>query len=148
MVLSVWENMTTTTHPRSNGFLKKLFMGMCCLFIMQIPYSSSAQHMLEINIKYLYQQSQFLSISDQHPWLVLKDRLLRVSDEGSQLNPEGPWLPKYARENPAGHAPTCQMEVAIENQMTIPVWVRAGRMDALPQAGTGNLYLRFRLLRF
>ena len=66
----------------------------------------------------------------------------------SQLPDDGIWLPAYARENPAGHAPLCRIETSLEKKMSIPVWIRAGNMDALPQAGTGNLYLRMKLLRF
>lgn len=61
---------------------------------------------------------------------------------------DGIWLPDYARKNPAGHAPLCQLEVRLEKKLPVPLWIRAGKVDALPQFGTGSLYVRMKLLRF
>lgn len=65
-----------------------------------------------------------------------------------QLQLNGIWLPEYARENPAGHAPLCRIETGLENRMRIPLWIKAGGTQNIPQFGTGNLYLRMKLLRF
>lgn len=61
---------------------------------------------------------------------------------------DGIWLPEYARENPAGHAPLCRIETGLENRMRVPLWIKAGGTQNIPQFGTGNLYLRMKLLRF
>lgn len=65
-----------------------------------------------------------------------------------QLQMDGIWLPEYARENPAGHAPLCRIETGLENRMRVPLWIKAGGTQNIPQFGTGNLYLRMKLLRF
>jgi len=64
------------------------------------------------------------------------------------LQADGIWLPEYARENPAGHAPLCRIETGLENRLSIPLWIRAGEVQNMAQFGTGNLYLRMKLLRF
>lgn len=64
------------------------------------------------------------------------------------LKADGIWLPEYARENPAGHAPLCRIETGLENRMAIPLWIKAGGTQNISQFGTGNLYLRMKLLRF
>lgn len=64
------------------------------------------------------------------------------------LKADGIWLPEYARENPAGHAPLCRIETGLENRMRVPLWIKAGGTENIPQFGTGNLYLRMKLLRF
>ncbi len=58
------------------------------------------------------------------------------------------WLPEHERANPAGHSFLCRVETSLEKKMTVPLWIRAGEMDMLPQAGSGNLYLRVKMLRF
>ncbi len=65
-----------------------------------------------------------------------------------RFNIDGIWLPKYARENPAGHAPLCRIETGLENRMTVPIWIKAGEIQNISQFGTGNLYVRMKLLRF
>lgn len=58
------------------------------------------------------------------------------------------WLPEFAKSNPSGHSYLCRVETSLESQMKMPLWIRAGEMPAIPQAGTGNIYVRWKLLRF
>lgn len=58
------------------------------------------------------------------------------------------FLPTYARENPAGHAPLCRLELAIENQWPIGIWAEA---DAAAQLRLGLMpqpLVQVKLLRF
>jgi hypothetical protein len=55
-------------------------------------------------------------------------------------------LPQYARENPANFAPLCRMELQVENQLPIGIWVNWE--DSGQSALMESAHLRLRLLRF
>lgn len=63
-----------------------------------------------------------------------------------QIQPH--FLPGYARENPAGHAPLCRLEYRIEQRWPIGIWAEA---DPARQVDLGLIpqpQVQFKLLRF
>ncbi len=54
------------------------------------------------------------------------------------------FLPEYARENPSGYSYLCRMELKLEDQLPLGIWVRA---DEKGYPG-GSLYLRLKMIRF
>lgn len=118
----------------------------CFLFL--VICSATAQAQLQVS----HQQLSGEEIS-LHKSIVSTTTVQSVTSGNSssirpQLQLNGIWLPEYARENPAGHAPLCRIETGLENRMRIPLWIKAGGTQNIPQFGTGNLYLRMKLLRF
>lgn len=54
-------------------------------------------------------------------------------------------LPKHIQQNPMGYAPLCKIEVKIERQLPVGVWLRADGAAYRQVANPGLAYLRFRV---
>ncbi|MDX2246598.1 MAG: hypothetical protein SF052_07485 [Bacteroidia bacterium] len=57
-------------------------------------------------------------------------------------------LPSYAQENPSGYSWLCRMELKIENELPIGVWVKAGDSGGIVNSTGNNLHLKLKLFRF
>ncbi|MCB0844279.1 MAG: hypothetical protein KDE26_13580 [Bacteroidetes bacterium] len=54
-------------------------------------------------------------------------------------------LPKYARENPAGHSYLCRLEVKIEKSLPVGLWMKVGDSAGIVNSTGNNAH--FRLLK-
>ena len=59
-----------------------------------------------------------------------------------------PFLPQFARENPAGHSYLCRMEVNVEKSLAVPLWIRAGKVQEWESYNSTAMYLQVKLLGF
>ncbi|MEL6698616.1 MAG: hypothetical protein AAFV78_11825 [Bacteroidota bacterium] len=59
-----------------------------------------------------------------------------------------PIMPGYARDNPAGHAYLCRLELKTENTLPIGIWVKVADPKELLPTQIPHTYLRMKLLRF
>ena len=57
-------------------------------------------------------------------------------------------LPKYARENPAGHSYLCRLEVKIEKKLPIGIWMKVGDSAGIANSTGNNAHFRLRLKSF
>lgn len=53
-------------------------------------------------------------------------------------------IPTYARANPSGYSYLCRLELQIEDELPLGLWIRA---DEKAHPG-GSVYLRMKLIRF
>ncbi|MFK7921495.1 MAG: hypothetical protein AB8H47_06035 [Bacteroidia bacterium] len=54
------------------------------------------------------------------------------------------FIPTYARANPSGYSYLCRLELQIEDELPLGLWIRA---DEKAHPG-GSLYVRMKLIRF
>jgi hypothetical protein len=54
-------------------------------------------------------------------------------------------LPKHVQQNPMNHAPLCRMELQIERQLPVGVWMRADGILPGQATNPGLAYLRFKI---
>jgi len=54
------------------------------------------------------------------------------------------FIPTYARRNPSGYSYLCRLELQIEDELPLGLWIRA---DEKMHPG-GSLYVRMKLIRF
>ncbi|MEM9718795.1 MAG: hypothetical protein AAGA10_06090, partial [Bacteroidota bacterium] len=59
-----------------------------------------------------------------------------------------PFLPEFARVNPAGHSYLCRMEVNVEKNLPVPLWIRAGKVQDWESYNSTAMYLQVKLLGF
>jgi hypothetical protein len=54
-------------------------------------------------------------------------------------------FPKYIQQNPMGYAPLCRMELKIERQLPVGVWMRADGATYRQITNPGLAYLRLKI---
>jgi hypothetical protein len=54
-------------------------------------------------------------------------------------------LPRHVQQNPMNHAPLCRMELQIERQLPVGVWMRADGIVPGQATNPGLAYLRFKI---
>lgn len=89
-----------------------------------------------------------LPITDslQQQFRIQNPELLSIPLDPSDSNFQIPtyFLPSYARRNPSGYSYLCRLELKIEDELPLGLWIRA---DEKAHPG-GSLYLRMKVLRF
>jgi hypothetical protein len=61
------------------------------------------------------------------------------------FRPTAPLFPKYIQQNPMGYASLCRMELKIEKQLPVGVWMRADGATYRQVTNPGLAYLRFKI---
>jgi len=61
------------------------------------------------------------------------------------FQPTAPLFPKYIQQNPMGYASLCRMELKIEKQLPVGVWMRADGATYRQVTNPGLAYLRFKI---
>ena len=80
---------------------------------------------------------QEIQIAQQH-----KESSLLNRPEMKQL------FPQHVLDNPTGYSYLCRLELKIEDQLPVPVWLKLGASPGLVNQTQNNAYLRFKLMRF
>ncbi|MEZ4774420.1 MAG: hypothetical protein R3D00_14640 [Bacteroidia bacterium] len=57
-------------------------------------------------------------------------------------------LPSYAKENPSGYSWLCRMELKIEDELPVGLWVKAGDSGGVVNSTGNNLHIKLKLFRF
>ena len=70
------------------------------------------------------------------------------------LNISLPWekrpniLPAYARQNPGGYSYLCRLELEAEEALPVPLWLRAGKINAWETYNSNTVYVQVKLWGF
>lgn len=57
-------------------------------------------------------------------------------------------LPDYVKKNPSGYSWLCRMELKIEDELPVGLWVKAGDPGGVVHSTGNNLHVKFKLFRF
>ncbi|MEM0995824.1 MAG: hypothetical protein AAGN35_02040 [Bacteroidota bacterium] len=57
-------------------------------------------------------------------------------------------LPRHVRNNPRGYSPLCRLELRLENELPVAMWVKLGPNPDLTYAIRSNAEVRLKLLKF
>ena len=78
--------------------------------------------------------------------VILSDSLNLQLNQVLKTSPA--FLPKYVKENPSGYSYLCRLELKIEEQLPLAMWLRLGQSFGLPSTSAGQANIRFKLFRF
>ena len=57
-------------------------------------------------------------------------------------------MPSHVETNPRGYSPLCRLELRIEDQLPVGVWVKLGEKPLTPSYLRSNAEVRFKLFKF
>ena len=57
-------------------------------------------------------------------------------------------IPAYAQENPSGYTYLCRMELEVEKNLPVPLWIRAGKVNGWETYNSTAMYVQVKLLGF
>lgn len=132
-------------NVKALSFLKAKQLKRLCFYILPFIFILPASQLSAQQLQY----RQNLPLTDSLSQAIAKVAQFDSTERSSNNNLAAfdiphYFIPSYARRNPSGYSYLCRLELQIEDELPLGLWIRA---DETAHPG-GSLYVRMKLIRF